>query len=167
MKRWVEFRQKLTSDKKLLALLGVFLAGLVLLAASSGASRVKTASADPQKTREKLERSLEQRAEKLLSTVQGVGKVRVMVTVDLTEEYRYAKNTSGSADGRNEGEYVIVEQQGDKTGLALASVAPTVRGVAVSCTGGGSARVRQEVVNLMCAAFGVGASRVYVTALGD
>ncbi len=81
MKRWVEFRQKLTSDKKLLALLGVFLAGLVLLAASSGASRVKTASADPQKTREKLERSLEQRAEKLLSTVQGVGKVLSLIHI--------------------------------------------------------------------------------------
>ena len=43
--------------------------------------------------------------------------------------------------------------------------APAVRGVAVSCEGGGSARVRQEVVELLSAAFGIGAAHIRVSEL--
>ena len=60
---------------------------------------------------------------------------------------------------------MIVEVNGEKTGLALSVASPEVRGVAVSCEGGGSARVRQEVSSLVCAALGVNASRVYVSKL--
>ena len=98
--------------------------------------------------------------------MEGVGRVRVLVTVEGLERFVYAQDSmEGGASERTENEYVIVEENGSETGLTLSVISPEVRGVAVSCEGGGSARVRQEVVNLVCAALGIGASRVYVSKL--
>ncbi len=111
-----------------------------------------------------MEAELESRLVKLLSSVEGVGKVKVMVTVECLQAASYAQDVSSCGD-RTESEYVFVEENGEKTGLTLTVASPVVRGVAVSGEGGGSARVRQEVTGLVCAALGVGASRVYVSRL--
>ena len=163
MKRWNELKQKILSDKKVLALIAVFAAGVLLLALSGTSGTSQKKETDDSAAVASLERSLESRAQKLLSGVNGVGKVKVLVTVDTLQEYRCAQNTLDE-NGRIKTEYVIVENGGEKTGLVLTVVSPKVRGVAVACEGGDSARVRQEVVNLMCAAFGVSAADVYVSA---
>ena len=170
MKQWQVLKKKLLADKKLRVLLLLFAAGVALFLLSGGEGKKEKAvsAADDAEKCAAVEQTLETRLTKLLSSVEGVGKVKVLVTVDRLQEYTYAQNTeTGGAGDRTENDYVIVEQNGTKNGLTLTVTAPVVRGVAVSCEGGGSARVRQEVVNLVCAALGIGASRVYVSRLAQ
>ena len=168
MKVWQTVKEKLRTDKRLQVLTLLFAAGVALFLLSGGEKRKETSAAAANEIEicASVEQTLEARVTKLLSSVEGVGKVKVLVTVERLQEYAYAQNTAGSAE-RTENDYVIVEQNGTKNGLPLTVTAPVVRGVAVSCEGGGSARVRQEVVNLVCAALGVGASRVYVSRLAQ
>ena len=166
MKYWTAFVKRFASDKKALLLAAVFVIGVLLFALSGtggGSSEKKSDNAYARISA--MESELEQRAVKLLSGVKGVGRVRVLVTLDRLEEAVYAENRTCGADGRSETDYVIVEKNGEKTGLTVYVSAPAVRGVAVSCEGGGSARVRQEVVELLSAAFGIGAARIRVSEL--
>ena len=167
MERWRELKEKWKSDKKLRILLLVFGVGLALLVLTGGGEKKGTApSEDLYEVRWAVEAALEKRVASLLSSVEGVGRVKVLVTVERLQSFSYAQDVSSSgASDRTENDYVIVEVNGEKTGLALSVASPVVRGVAVSCEGGGSARVRQEVSSLVCAALGVNASRVYVSKL--
>ncbi len=165
MKPWSKILQKMRSDKKLTALAAVLLAGLVLLAFSGGSSEKTAKDAATDTARARLERSMETRLERLLQSVEGVGKVRVLVTVECMEQTVYARNETSAENGRQSSEIVLTDSR--RTALRESVSAPRVRGVAVSCAGGGSAKVRQEVASLVCAALGVSANRVYVSKLSN
>ena len=104
--------------------------------------------------------------EALLKTVDGVGKVKVYVTVERLQANVYAVNTEQTSEPdraeRNE-KYVLTETGNDTQGLVLYTVTPQIRGVAVSCEGGGSGVVRQEVTKLISAALGISANRIWET----
>ncbi|MBQ7638641.1 MAG: hypothetical protein IJS90_07055 [Clostridia bacterium] len=167
MKELREIKAKLLSDKKALGLIGIFLFGLCLLFLSGTSSgKTKTASVKTDDGRCEIERELEQRAERLLSGVDGVGKVKILITVESVSEDIFAQDEQRDVDsGKSSEEYVIVDEKGSKTGLRIKTLSPAVKGIAVCCEGGGNANVRGEVTKLMCAAFGVGANRVYVSKL--
>ena len=88
------------------------------------------------------------------------------MTLDSLEETVYAKDSESRGDAQSD-LYVIVKQSGSEYGLSQKVVMPTVRGVAVSCTGAGSASVRQEVSGLVCAALGVSPNRVYISRMAE
>lgn len=152
---------KLKKDKRVLAVVGIGILGMLLLLLSDTGTK-KTSPTDtslPYGT--EAEKELETRLEKLLGNVVGVGKVKVMVTFDGTWEDIYAQNGE-EKDGEKNEEYVIVKESGDDTGLKLRSVRPEIRGVGVSCEGAGSAAVRENVTALICASLGIPSNRVYV-----
>ena len=168
MKQWAELGKTLLKDKKIAVLCGVFAAGVLLLAISGGGAKKPAAvTADYYEIRESVETELEARAVRLLSSVEGVGKVRVLVTVERLQEIRYAENEAKNAGERASREFVTVETGGEKTGLPLTVYAPQVRGVGISCTGGGNPQIRKEAVELICAALGVSASKVHVSKLAE
>lgn len=157
-------RIKLRSDKKLLPILLAGLAGILLLAFSSfvPGSEGKAEKTDADSTQMKMTRELEA----LLKTVDGVGKVRVYLTIESLEESEYAKNIDVSEKEtakEKKDEYVLIGDGGNKKGLVIRSLQPVVKGVAVSCSGGGSNVVRREVTGLVCAALGIKSDRVWVT----
>ena len=165
MKTITELKEKIIADKKALVLIAVFFVGIVLFCLSGISSdKTKNTVSATDSVRETIEKEMEQRAEKLLSSVEGVGKVKVLITVESINEVLYAKDEQTDENaGKYSGEYVIVDEGGSKSGLKIKTVSPVIRGVAVSCEGGGSARVQSEVVSLICAAFGISANRVYVS----
>ncbi len=167
MKFAQELKTRLLADKKVLLLIGCFIAGLLLLALSgTGKTDAKKESADAIDRCTRIEEQLESRVYKLLNGLPGVGKTRVMVTVDRLAQYTYAQEEKQlGADGRTELKPVIVENGNAETGLQECIYAPMVRGVAVCCEGGGSVRIQKEITGLLSAAFGVGANRIYVTEL--
>lgn len=83
--------------------------------------------------------ALESELEALLREVRGVGRVEVMVTLERGERRSY----SGSK--------------------LLASEMPTVKGVAVVCTGGGRPEVRAEVSGLLSSLLGIGTHRIHIS----
>lgn len=115
-----------------------------------------------------IERSLEQRLEKLLEKIDGVGSVNVMVTLDRTSQQLYAKDektdqrsSDGTENTARETEVVLAGSS--KEPLRAGVVQPKVRGAAVVCSGAGDPIVREKVTNAVAKALNIGVSKVYVT----
>lgn len=105
---------------------------------------------------------IEQKLEKILSAIDGVGKADVMVSLASTEEYIYAE-AEKSDSSRKECEYVIIENDGGEEALVKKIVYPEISGVVVVCKGGGSDKVRECVYNTLVAALGITSDKIYVT----
>ncbi|MBQ6067798.1 MAG: hypothetical protein IJK89_13390 [Clostridia bacterium] len=151
-------------EKKPLLILGIGLVGMLCLLLSGGGSKTEKKDAPPDTAG--AQETVTKQLEALLRTVDGVGKVKVYVTVERLQANVYAVNTEQSSEPdraeRNE-KYVLTETGNDTEGLVLYTVTPQIRGVAVSCEGGGSGVVRQEVTKLISAALGISANRIWVT----
>ena len=85
---------------------------------------------------------LEQRLVALVSSVDGVGECRVMVTLESGTEHVYTAQTA-----------------------LVAEVYPTVRGVVVVCEGGDQPAICDRVIEVVTTALNVSKRRVCVTKL--
>ena len=125
------------SNKKTVLVIGLFVFGMLMLIFSSSAFSEKEAvesENDLEEYRERLEAELAD----ICSSVNGVGKCRVMITFERGAENIY----KGSA---------LIESR-----------PPKVMGVTVVCRGAESDTVRAEIVNMMTALFDIGANRISV-----
>lgn len=163
MKKTQRLIEKLKKDKRVLLIIAIGILGMLLLLFSEtgGAKNMETEKTDALPFGTDAERELEERLEKLLSGVAGVGRVKVMVTFDGTWESIYARDGEAK-DASTKDEYVIIKENGDETGLKIRSVRPDIKGVGVSCEGADSASVRENVTSLICASLGIPSNRVYV-----
>ncbi len=163
------FGERLKKDKKLFVLLAMGIFGMLLILFSGTGETAESASTDSCAVNQ-TESEIEERLTLLLKSVEGAGRVRVMVTVDSLYEKTVAINTE-SESGENEesykGEYVLIEQSGDSDGLVLKITSPVIRGVGITCDGGESASVKQELIRLTSAALGIPVNRIWVTAMKE
>lgn len=159
---------KFKNDKKAAVILALGLLGMLflLLSCFTGGPE-KESVPDALGELSSLERETEKRLEALLSSVKDVGRVRITVTYEGTEEYEYARDEKKQGEQKDESEFVIVDDGNGDGGLVLRVIAPRVRGVAVCCDGARSPAVREEVSRLICAALGIGANRVYVSQMKE
>ncbi|MBQ6117770.1 MAG: hypothetical protein IJK98_00930 [Clostridia bacterium] len=159
-----QLAEKIGRDKKPLVIVALGVLGMVCLLLPAGGG--KTAKKEPAADVSQAQAAIAAQLESLLKTVEGVGRVKVYVTVDRLQRTVYAVNTEQTSEedrsAKNE-KYVFVEAGNDTQGLPLYEVTPEIRGVAVCCEGGGSGVVRQEVTRLIGAALGIAANRIYVT----
>ena len=159
---------KWKNNKKAAIILAVGFAGILLMLLSCYTGTPKNGEAlsgIPEITA--LERETEKRLEELLREVKSVGRVKVTVTYDGTEEYEYATDEKKQGEEKSENEYVIVDSGSSDEGLRLRVTAPIVRGVAVCCEGASSDAVKEEITRLICAALGIGANKVYVSQMKE
>ncbi|MBR1422392.1 MAG: stage III sporulation protein AG [Ruminococcus sp.] len=112
---------------------------------------------------------IENRLEKVLATVSGVGQCDVMVTVSSTTEYIYAENVTGSTDNNGEDneqsykkEIVFIEQNGEKEALVRKTVRPQISGVMIVCEGGGDVKVKERVIRAVSTLLGVSSDKICV-----
>lgn len=106
-----------------------------------------------------LSDELENKIKQLCESVDGVKNVHVLLTLDTSEEYVFAQDSEQS-DTYTKRQYVTVNS-GDGT-VELYVICPKVRGVAIVCTGGGKATVKQTLTELVSSALGIASSRVSV-----
>lgn len=121
------------------------------------------------------EKALETRLAELISHVEGVGDVTVMVTLENTSQAVYAQAQQGSSDvssnQQNEiserssysNDYVLIEQQDGTYALTETTLQPTIKGVAVVCTGAEDIRVVSRVTELISTVLGITSNRICVT----
>ncbi len=114
------------------------------------------------------EAALEQRLSKLLSQLDGVTDPVVMLTLECSEESRYATDSSSSRSSSDGGESTqseesIVLSGSSREPLQTSSVMPKVRGVAVVCGGAQDPATRERVVNTVAGVLDISTSRIYVT----
>lgn len=128
------------------------------------------------------ENNLEQSLADIISSINGAGKTRVLLTMDSTVEQVYAtdknmtqKDTvnSGEATQTNkdtsaDSTYITVElADGTQQTVLLKEIQPRVRGVLVVCSGGDNSVVKEKIVDAVTKALDISSSRVSVAGLSQ
>ena len=118
--------------------------------------------------------SLEERLTSIISMIDGVGAVKVMVTVESTGEDVYLHNfdygEDEDSDGKNsyeqKDEYVIVNNGDSEEGIVVKVQQPEIRGVAVVCQGASSEKVKTTIIETVTALLDISSARVSVAEMG-
>jgi len=125
---------------------------------------------------------LERRLTELISQIDGVGRVVVMVTVQDSGEYVYAREERRNTDAERhpdtaqglssgrvleresfEDRYVMVESpDGRRQALVRTRLEPRVQGVVVLIEGADDVRVQARVINVVTTALNISSARVSV-----
>ncbi len=112
-----------------------------------------------------VEESMERRITDLLSAVEGVGRCRVLVTLESDARSVYAADTTATMNGDHStsGENILtVDTDTGPVGLLLTRIQPTVKGVVVVCDGGSDPAVSRQVAQIITTAFHISDRRVCV-----
>jgi len=158
------FKEKITEflNKYKYAVI-VLLIGLGLLLLPSGDKERETESiTTPQGNILSVEDSLAE----ILSTVQGAGKVRVLLTVAYGEETLYQSDTSGTGSnetgsGRSD-TVIITGTDRNEQGLIRQIIPPVYQGAIVVCQGADSPAVRLNIVEAVSKATGLSTDKITV-----
>lgn len=156
---------------------------------SSGAAQEATAgtygTAYPYETYQNTDAyisDMEQRLTSLLSGMKGVGKVRVMITLESTQELVVEKEQKTSLDQTVEqdsqgGSRNIYKQQTDQEAIyhtdgkqepyVIMTYLPKVEGVVILAQGAGTGDVNSSITDAVMALFGIGAHKVKVLKMSD
>ena len=153
-------KAKAQNMKRYLLIVGAVLGGLLMLLSRfiPEDKEVPTEKTDVTYYTERIEQKLED----LISSAAGVGKATVVVTLDSQEEYVFAKNTT-EGQMQKASEYVIVNGGDVEEPVLISELYPRVRGVAVVCTGGKNAEVKNRVTELIAAALGISVNKIAVS----
>lgn len=169
-KSWSQLKEKFGSPKKeqlfILLLFGLLLAVIAIPVEKKDTKKVLEASVE---TEEKMqeqnldyESRMEEKLETLLSEVEGVGRVKVMLTFEGSGEKKVEKDSSQSAD--NLQEETVYEEYGNsqKSPYVTFQSNPRVEGVLVIAQGGADSRVKQEILEAAQALFGIEAHKIKI-----
>lgn len=112
--------------------------------------------------------SLESRTQGIVSSIEGVGKCKVMITLEQTDENVFAKNTDESSQNGNfskKNEYVLYENANNDEPILVKQYFPKVYGVVVVCQGGDDTAVRESVISSVSALYDIPYSKISVSKL--
>lgn len=160
--------QKSDSKIKIAVVLG--LVGILLLGASE---IIPKKSAEPQKqemTCSQYTAELESKTQQIVSSISGVGRCRVMITLKNSNENIYAKNnTENTNDGNysSESEYVLYDGENGESPVLIKEFYPEIKGVAVVCSGADDTAVRENVINCISSLYGISTAKISVSKLKD
>lgn len=161
------------------------LIGIALIAFAPGisfGSDASEAERPAEQTAEGYAAALEERLTSILQDVEGVGKVKVMITLKSGYSYVYAKQEknnsdrledSKAADSRKTQEknvteetYILVDGPGGgKEPLVTAQIEPEIKGVVVVCQGGGNPVVAARVTETVTVALNISSTQITVSQL--
>lgn len=111
---------------------------------------------------------LEDKTQNIISSINGVGECKVMITLKDTNESVYAKNSSEKTDDGSysqDYEYVLYELNGEDTPVLVKQNFPKIQGVVVVCQGGDNVEIKEQIVNSITSLFDVSSSKVSVSKL--
>ncbi len=151
--------------KKILAFLGKYKFAILILALGlllmAIPGRTESA-ATVQETQPEPEWDVAQELSRILSQIQGAGKVEVLLTLEAGEEtlYQYDENLSDSAQNRDT--VTVTDGQRGQTGLVRQVLPATYRGAVVVCQGADDPRIRLAIVEAVSMATGLGTDRISV-----
>lgn len=126
------------------------------------------------------EHKLEERLLDLVEEIDGVGKAKIMVTLESSIEYIYAQERREKTDKisdfkdktplklqeRNDEEkklMLVDGPSGRRQALIKTEIQPKIKGVVVVCQGGNEPLVNQQITNVLTTVLNISSSRVFVT----
>ncbi len=98
----------------------------------------------------------------ILSQIDGVGEVRVMLTVAAGEETLYQTDTEVSENESRVETVLITDSNRGQTGLIRQVNPPNYQGAIIVCKGGDKASVRLAVMQSVSSVTGLGADQISV-----
>ena len=172
MKEKTEGARKIWNKYKYAALVALIGAGLLLwpgLGEPEADSHPRSPSAHTAQGSWDLQ-TVQTEMEEILAAMDGVGQVKVMLTVDSDGERQLAQDTQLSYSGdtaapedySRKSETVRLDGSGGDETVVVRRTWPTYRGALVVCQGGGSAEVRLAVTGAVAALTGLPTDRVTV-----
>lgn len=188
-KDFADFKNKLlgliSAKNKSQIIVAIGLIGLILISASSFFKKDSKKERIPaqNQTMETRRETLQQNLENIISSIDGAGKSKVLVTFENSAETVYAteekKNKEASED-KTEGEvtrkketddcekkYITIKDgEGTEHALAVTEIEPKVKGVVAICQGGDNPVVRQRVTEAITTALNIVSKRVCVIKSG-
>ncbi len=167
MKKNTEGVQKIWDKYKYAALVVLIGAGLLLW--PSGRNRLPGTKSGDSETA--AVRELQSEMETILSSMSGVGQVRVLLTAESdgerqlaqNTELRYSGETAAPSDYSRRSEAVLTGagSSGDEA-IVVRTLYPTYRGALVVCQGGDRAEVQLAVTQAVSSLTGLTADRITV-----
>lgn len=149
-------------------LLILALSGLLLAVAAVPTGKGKEEKSEARETEaEQTEttdyaRAMEERLEELLSQVEGVGRVRVMLTLKGTGEKQVEKDVTTSQGSAQE--ETVFEEEGSsrRTPYVTGETNPQVEGLLVIAEGGDDGEVKAGIIDAAQALFGIEAHKIRI-----
>ena len=192
--RLAKWKKKLTKENMAVAaLLGLLLMVIAIPAggrekkaesdegaAFSEASGKNAAASSPEAGAEpEYAGLLEERLEELLSSMEGVGEVKVMVTLrsfgqqvvekDIPQETEQTEETDSAggtrqtkSERKEESTVYVTDADGSRTPYVTETIQPRVEGVTVVARGGGDARIQKNITEVIEALFDIEAHKIKV-----
>lgn len=182
--------KKLIDSLGIPKLLLVLAAGIVLIALSAGdmSTRKKETPKEVENTmdtesdtEDEYTKKLEKQFESVLANVSGVGRVKVMITLDTSSEkvtlsdpvYKNDSVNETEADGsvrsQTNGESspqtVFSEKDDVKDPYVVKEIEPVIKGVLVVCEGGDNDSVKKEITSAAEVLFGLESHKIKVMKL--
>lgn len=111
------------------------------------------------------ELSVSEELTQILTQIQGVGKVRVMITEATGAETIYQTDldrTESSDSGTYREDTVVISGNNSDTGLVKTITPPTYLGAIIVCQGGGDPAIRLAVSQAVSAVTGISTDRITV-----
>lgn len=169
--------------KNIIIIIG--LAGIALIFLSSFLKPVskeeKTPVVENTISAEQYTKALETSLTDIVSSIDGAGATKVLITLENGVEMKYATDEKKNAEetqekssettrtqqsGDSEIKYITVrDADGTERALAITEIQPTVKGVVVVCAGGEDPVVQQRILNAVTTALNISSKRVCVTRL--
>lgn len=158
----MDIKTLFSKNKALGALLCAALLGILLMAMSPSSSQEKAKSFTDC---EKYSRQVEKKIASSLEDMCG-GKISVIVSVDMCEQYVYAENRNESAEKTDSSDKTTVSGQyaafnGEP--LITTVIQPKIRGIAVICTGGDDPLLQNKIINLLSCAYSISSAKICVS----
>lgn len=190
--RLASWKKKLTKENMaILALLGILLMVIALPVkktenardetglSDTGSDMMKTSETEKNDGDGSYTQEVENRLEALLSSMDGVGEVKVMVTLSssmeqvVEKDVPYSMDTTKETDSaggsrdvvnskQEETTVYVTDQAGNKTPYISKTLEPAIEGVTVVAQGGGNAVVQKNITDVIQALFGVEAHKIKV-----
>lgn len=118
-------------------------------------------------------KNLEEELTEFLSSVAGVGEVKVLIYMKESQEYIVekdkpvvnSKNGESSQESKDEVTVYTKNDNGDEIPFITQTKSPAIDGVIVAAQGAANEAVRLQIVRLVMALYGVEANKVEVTVL--
>lgn len=140
--------------------------GVALILLSELVPSVSTKKADDGMDYQEYIVSLEEKTQDIISSIDGVGKCKVMITLCETDESVYASNIEENTDSGHiskKNEYVFYEDNNNDSPVLIKQTFPKVMGVAVVCQGGDNAFVKERVISAVSSLFGISSAKISVS----
>lgn len=135
----------------------ILLLGIGLMLLPSGKEKEETSEVHMEASID-IQESLAQ----ILSQIDGVGKVKVMLTQSAGEITIYQENTDHSGDSVREDTVLVTKESREETGLVKQVVPPKYQGAIIVCQGGDRATVRLAIVEAVSGVTGLTTDKITV-----